>query len=188
MFGLAARHDAVTCHPVRDAARICASSDSARALDLAEVADLRARIATDQHALDWDLVDFVDMVIATGLRIGETAAVTRPAVDLDAGTVEVRGTVIRVRGVGLVIRWKPKSARRRGGQESGWRAVELPTWCVRMLQARHERYVPNEWDVVLTSPTGCVIRATRRPTYGTCSSVRAIRTSRHTRSVARSPP
>lgn len=154
MFGLAARHDAMRSNPVRDAARIHGSAESARALELAEVWDLRAKIAADQRALDWDLVDLVDMMIATGFRIGETAAVTWPALDLDAGTVEVRGTVIRIRGAGLVIRWKPKSARRRGGQESGWRAVELPTWCVRMLRARRERYVPNEWDVVFTSPTG----------------------------------
>jgi integrase len=51
-----------------------------------------------------DLPDFTDMMLATGLRIGETAAVTWEALDLDAATVEVRGTVIRVTGHGLTIK------------------------------------------------------------------------------------
>jgi integrase len=36
-------------------------------------------------------------MLATGLRIGEAAAVTWDALDLAAGTVEVRGTVVRAR-------------------------------------------------------------------------------------------
>lgn len=70
--------------------------------------DLRGKLAADEKALDLDLVDFVDMMLATGLRIGETAAITWPAVDLELGSVEVRGTVIRVRGEGLVIKPKPQ--------------------------------------------------------------------------------
>jgi integrase len=48
------------------------------------------------------------MMMATGLRIGETAAITWPSLDLEAGTVEVRGTVIRITGKGLIIKLKPK--------------------------------------------------------------------------------
>jgi integrase len=108
---------------------------------------LRTKLAADERAVDLDLVDFVDMMLATGFRIGETAAVTWPAVDLDAGTVEVRGTVIRIAAVGLVIKPKPKS-------RSGQRAVKLPRWAVAMLRARHDARVPNEWHAVFTSPTG----------------------------------
>ena len=86
------------------------------------------------------------MMLATGLRIGETAAITWPAVDLDSGTVEVRGTVIRVRGEGLVIKPKPKS-------EAGWRSIELPSWCTAMLRRRTDRPA-NRWEAVFTSPTG----------------------------------
>jgi integrase len=57
------------------------------------------------------LVDFVDMMMATGLRIGETSAITWPALDLDVGTVEVRGTVIRIRGKGLIIKGRRSSPR-----------------------------------------------------------------------------
>ena len=83
---------------------------------------------------------------ATGLRIGETAAITWPALDLDSESVEVRGTVIRIRGIGLVIKPKPKS-------EAGWRSIELPSWCTAMARRRQDRPA-NRWEAVFTPPTG----------------------------------
>lgn len=62
------------------------------------------------------------------------------------GSVEVRGTVIRIRGRGLVIKPKPKS-------EAGWRSVQLPSWCTAMLRRRRPR-PDNRWDVVFTSSAG----------------------------------
>ena len=68
------------------------------------------------------------------------------ALDLDAGTVAVRGTVVRVKGVGLTIK-APKSA-------SGVRTLELPGWAVEMLRRRREHARSNEWGVVFTAPGG----------------------------------
>ena len=147
VLGLAARHDALTGNPVRDAASIRAPQKIRTALDLAEVWDLRAKLAADPQAVAWDLVDLADMMMATGLRIGETAAITWGALDLDAEVLEVRGTVIRVTGKGLMIKAKPKS-------KEGWRTIELPGWMVTKLRKRLAEYVPNTWDVVFTSPTG----------------------------------
>jgi integrase len=147
MFGLAARHDAMPSNPVRDTAPLPTKTKVRRTLTLEEVWDLRARIAADQKAIDWDLVDFVDMMLATGLRIGETAAITWPSLDLGTGTVEVRGTVIRITGHGLIIKRKPKS-------KAGWRIIELPTWAVAMLKRRQADQEDNEWQAVFTSPLG----------------------------------
>lgn len=147
VLGLAARHDAIVGNPVRDAAPIHGTKKAAYALDLGQVRDLRAKVAADPRAVDLDLVDLVDAMLGTGLRIGETAAITWPAVDLDAGTVEVRGTVVRVRGAGLRLKLKPKS-------ESGWRTVELPTWAVAMLRRRAAEGGDNAWLVVFPSPAG----------------------------------
>ncbi|MQA16135.1 MAG: tyrosine-type recombinase/integrase [Pseudonocardiaceae bacterium] len=148
VLGLAARHDAIRTNPVRDTARIKhGEKKSAVALDLGEVYDLRVKLAADQRAHDWDLLDFVDMMLATGKRIGENSAITWDAVDLDAGTVEIKGTVIRVKGEGLRIKWKPKT-------RAGYRKLRLPTWAVEMLRRRQAEAVPNEWNVVFTSPTG----------------------------------
>jgi integrase len=116
-------------------------------LTIEQVRDLRAKLTTDQRALDVDLVDFVDMMLATGLRIGETAAITWASIDDQAGTLEVRATVIRVKGKGLMIQPKPKS-------KAGWRVIELPTWAVAMLRRRHGEMEPNEWGAVFPSPAG----------------------------------
>ena len=58
------------------------------------------------------MLNFVDMMLATGKRIGENSAITWDALDLDAGTVEIRGTVVRIRGEGLRIKLKPEEPRR----------------------------------------------------------------------------
>jgi integrase len=76
MFGLAARHDAVPFNPVRDAAPLRAPAKEKHALTLDEVREMRARLAADQRAVDWDLPDLVDIMFATGLRIGEACAIT----------------------------------------------------------------------------------------------------------------
>lgn len=90
MLGLAARHDAMDHNPTRDTARIIVKRKPTRALTLDEARDLRARIAADLVAVRRDLPDFTDLMLATGMRIGEAAAVVRAAVNLEAETVEVR--------------------------------------------------------------------------------------------------
>lgn len=147
MVGLAVRHDALDRNPVRDVGRIESDTSSARSLALDEARQLRAKIAANEKAQSWDLVDLTDFMLATGLRIGEASAVTWDALDLDAATVEVRGTVVRVKGVGLVLKWRPKS-------KSGFRELELPSWAVTALRARRERVPDNEWGVVFTAPLG----------------------------------
>ncbi len=147
MLGLATRHDVYDHNPAREVRRIEGSAAKpARALELDHARELRAKIAVDQVAIDRDLPDFTDMMLATGLRIGETAAIVWDAIDLDAGTVEVRGTVIREKGVGLYIKPKPKSV-------SGYRTLELPSWAVSMLRARKPADM-KPVDPVFTAPLG----------------------------------
>jgi integrase len=147
MVGLAVRHDALDRNPVREVGRIESDQSAAKALTLDQARDLRSKIASSQRAKDWDLVDLTDFMLATGLRIGEASAVTWDALDLDARTVEVRGTVVRVKGAGLVLKWRTKS-------RSGFRTLELPRWMVESLKARQGRVTPNEWGVVFTAPLG----------------------------------
>jgi site-specific recombinase XerC len=84
MAGLATRHDALEHNPVRDAGRIGPSKPKRvpRALSVAEVRQLRAWLTYDDKARERDLPDLVDMLLATGLRVG--LAVTWDAVDLSA--------------------------------------------------------------------------------------------------------
>jgi integrase len=55
--------------------------------------------------------------------------------------------VVRVKGAGLVLKWRTKS-------RSGFRALELPRWAVEVLRARRARVPANEWNVVFTAPLG----------------------------------
>lgn len=129
MCSLACRHDALKSNPCRDVARIPSRSRRApRSLTVDEVRAVRGWLSEDAKAHERDLSDLVAFMIATGLRIGEACAVSWPDVDLDAGTVTVRGTVLRIKGQGLVVS-RPKSA-------AGERVLELPSWCVALLRQR----------------------------------------------------
>jgi integrase len=127
--GLACRHDAMKANPCRDVARMPSRPQRApRSLTVDEVKRVRAWLHDDARAHERDLPDLVAFMVATGLRIGEACAVSWPDVDLGAGTVTVGGTVLRVKGQGLVIS-RPKSA-------AGERVLELPSWCVELLRRR----------------------------------------------------
>lgn len=61
--------------------------------------------------------------------------------------MEIRGTVVRVKGQGLRIKLKPKS-------KAGYRKLRLSSWAVEMLCRRQAAAAPNAWGAVFTSPTG----------------------------------
>jgi integrase len=72
-------------------------------LSAAEARQLRALLAYDAQAVKRDLPDFVAMMLATGLRIGECAALKWENIDLEAGTVTVRSTVVLIGVVSMRI-------------------------------------------------------------------------------------
>lgn len=97
--GLAARHDALDRNPVRDVGRVDTTPRTApRALSIAQARQLMALLTYDDEVVSRDVPDLVAFLFATGVRIGEAAALTWDAVNLDAGTVEVRSTVVRLKG------------------------------------------------------------------------------------------
>ena len=67
-------------------------------------------------------------MLATGLRLGEALGVTWADLDLTAGTVAVRRTIIRVQGKGLIASHVKSKASERG--------LIMPSWCVEMLSER----------------------------------------------------
>ncbi|WP_211247296.1 site-specific integrase [Cryptosporangium arvum] len=148
---LAVQHDALDRNPVREMGPLTDRKPrrKARALTVDEARKLRASLAANKKAVDRDLPDFVDMMLATGLRISECSAIVWDALDLDAATVEVRGTVIRIKGVGLAIKPEPKS-------EAGYRTLVLPRWAVEMLRRRHSAAggSPRGDDPVFPAPLG----------------------------------
>jgi integrase len=148
VMSLAARHDAIDANPTREAEEIeTPNASPARALTLDEVAMMRGKIRHDRRSRERDLPDLVDMMLATGLRIGEVCAITWDSLDLANRTVEVRGVVIRVTGKGLIIKTHPTN-------KTKHRTLTLPRWAVAMLLNRQLTRKDNEWDVVFTSPRG----------------------------------
>uniref|UniRef100_UPI001041764E site-specific integrase n=1 Tax=Candidatus Protofrankia californiensis TaxID=1839754 RepID=UPI001041764E len=87
-------------------------------------------LSYDDVAARRDIPDFVDFLMSTGVRIGEAAGLTWGAVNLDEGWIEIRSTVVRITGAGLVNKPKPKT-------KSGYRRLLLPTWMVTTLRRRH---------------------------------------------------
>jgi integrase len=145
MCGLAVRHEALDTNPCREVRRISTKPKRApRSLTPDEVRAIRSWLADNKKATDRDLPDLVAFMVGTGLRIGETCAVRWTDVDLSAGTVSVTGTVLRLRGKGLIRKPSPKS-------ESGDRALELPSWCVSVL-ARRMPTGADPLDLVFGAP------------------------------------
>ena len=117
-------------NPVRDADRISTKpKNPPRSMTLEQIRDLIMWAGYDNRSIARDLPDFVRWMAATGLRIGEAAAVRPMDVDLESGTVAVTGNLVRLRGRGII----------RQEEESGKlhsRTLKLPAWTVAMLRER----------------------------------------------------
>jgi integrase len=149
ILGLAVRHGLLPTNPVREAAirRGTRTSRGPRGLTVEETRQLRARLTADPDAARRDLPDLVDFMLGTGVRIGEACAIGPTAVDLQAA-LAVEATVIRIRGLGLVIQDFPKST-------AGRRALALPAAIVDLLRRRIDTH-PSAADpaVIFPSPQG----------------------------------
>lgn len=120
-FALALSHDAVAANPVAPLPKKRAPAPAVVALTPAEFLELRAgvvdwmagRINADGRPVEridkrsigraHDLLDFVDMLLATGARPGEVAALRWCDIDLDAATptVLIAATMVVIKGRGL---------------------------------------------------------------------------------------
>ncbi|TQN43821.1 site-specific recombinase XerD [Blastococcus colisei] len=151
ILGLAVRHGLLPANPVREAAirRGSRTSRGPRALTVEETRQLRARLAADPDAVRRDLPDLVDFMLGTGVRIGEACAIQPSAIDFEAATLTVDATVIRIRGLGLVIQDSPKST-------AGRRTLVLPSAVVDLLRRRIAVHPRPDADalVVFPSPQG----------------------------------
>lgn len=148
MCKVAARYDALQANPVRAVSPLGGRARKApRALTVEQLRQLSAALTYDDRAIARDLPDLVSFLMATGLRIGEACGLAWSAVDLDAGTVDVRAAVVRVKGRGLVVK-KTKT-------DTGARTLVLPLWCVTMLRDRADRSQPLERsEPVFPAPLG----------------------------------
>lgn len=131
LLGLAVRHGAIPANPVRDTGKIKRGTrkERPRALTVDETTEVIAKVATDQQAIDQDVVDLIEFMLGTGLRIGEALGLAESAVDLETKTLEVCQIVVRLSGQGSVLQPRPKS-------EAGWRVIALPDNVVELCRRR----------------------------------------------------
>ena len=164
MLGMAVRHDAIQANPVRETANIRGTKSDPRALTLDELAALRSRVKLwqsgaqmpeDDHARqkggrarNQDLMDFVDIMLASGARIGEVLAIRWTDCDLgqQPARLTVNGTVIRIPKQGLTRQSFPKGKKPR--------IVLLPQFATDTLMRLKMNALPNEWDVIFPSSRG----------------------------------
>lgn len=145
IVGMATRFGAVPSNMLRDVDIVKATAKEVVVLPLEQLWDLRAKMRADDLAVNRDLPDPVDFMLATGARIGEALAMRWPDIDLnnERPTATIRATVVWVNGRGETIQERPKSA-------SSIRVVTLPGWAADMLRERKGRY-PNDLDLVFPS-------------------------------------
>lgn len=144
-FALALSHDAVAANPVRPLPKKRAPEPDVVVLTPAQFLELRAgvvdwmevRIADDGRPVErvnlrsvgraHDLLDFVDMLLATGARPGEIAALRWCDIDLDAATptVTIAATMVYIKGRGLVRQEHTKAR--------DIRELVLPPFAVQLL-------------------------------------------------------
>jgi integrase len=129
LCALACRHNALSHNPMSDVGAIRTEARPATALTEPEARQVRAYLTYDERSVRRDIPDFVDIMLATSLRIGECAAIHWPDVDLQAGTLRVRGNVVRLRGRGLLVNQYESN-------KLTHRTLRLPNWAVEMLQRR----------------------------------------------------
>jgi integrase len=129
ILGHAQQNDAVTHNAARGTTPLSAKPrKQPRALTRDERARWLDQLCADAIAVAKDLPDLVSFMLSTGVRIGEALAVAWDALDLEAATVEISYTVVRVKGQGL-LRKSTKTA-------AGTRVLPLPASTVAMLRRR----------------------------------------------------
>ena len=155
MLGMAVRHDALPVNPVQQTSRIHREKSETRSLtfeDLNTVREaLRAWTATQRPGpkASGDMADIVDLMLATGARIGEILALRWVDVTLDADrpNLTINGTVKTEPGKGTYRKASPKS-------DSSVRTVVLPDFAMAVLRRRRSAARENPIDAVFPTRNG----------------------------------
>jgi integrase len=157
MFALAVRRGALTTNPVRDTGRLRTPRRTVVALDTEQLEAVRTAIRKWQQPTPGksgprptgDLADIVDLMLATGARIGEVLALRWGDVDLaaDHPTVTICGTIVFVKGKGFFRQEWTKS-------DAGFRTIVLPRFAVAMLMDRKLTAADNPLDAIFASRRG----------------------------------
>ena len=155
IFDAAVIDDAVPANPVSSTSRLRGQKKDVQALS---VEDLNAvRSAVDAWMTkkrpgpkpNQDMPDIVDLLLATGCRIGEVLAIRWTDIDLSGAppTVSISGTIKTETGKGTYRKPKPKS-------DASKRTIALPPFAVDVLMRRRIEQRPNHYNAVFATRNG----------------------------------
>ncbi|GAA5192357.1 site-specific integrase [Arthrobacter gyeryongensis] len=158
IIGLAVRHDALHSNPIRDVGPIKIATKNVKALSVKDVQKLRTIIrdwqidpAQKGRPRTTDLLDVLDIFLATGARIGEVLAIRWQDIDLEAKppTITISGTVVMEKGRGAYRQDHPKT-------KAGFRTMKIPPFAAHTLERKHATEQPMPEDMLFPSSTGTV--------------------------------
>ena len=155
MLGMAVRHDALAVNPVEQTSRIHRGRSETRSLTLEDLTTVREAVrswTTKQRPgpkASSDMADIIDLMLATGGRIGEILAVRWEDVELDANrpNLTISGTIKTEPGKGTYRKPSPKS-------DASERTVVLPHFAVAVLRRRQAVTKENPHDAVFPTRNG----------------------------------
>ncbi|MFI6161653.1 tyrosine-type recombinase/integrase [Micromonospora haikouensis] len=157
MFALAVRRGALTTNPIRDTGQLRKPRKKVVALEMEQLDDVRSAIRQWQQPTPGksgprptsDLADIVDLLLATGARIGEILALRWEDLDLavEQPVLTISGTIIYIKGKGFFRQEWTKT-------DAGYRSVVLPKFAVAMLMTRKLNAADNPNDAIFPSRRG----------------------------------
>lgn len=155
MLDIAVRHDAISVNPARATSRVHSPRTETKALRVEDLAVIRAAVSRWINADrpgpkgSADMADIVDLMLATGCRIGEVLALRWSDLDLDGDlpTLTVSGTIKTETGKGTYRKPTPKT-------DASQRTIVLPPFAKELLLVRREFATVNENDAVFATRTG----------------------------------
>ena len=155
MLGLAVRHDALVVNPVQQTSRIHREKSETRSLTLEDLETVRQALRTwstqtrPGPKASSDMADIIDLMLATGARIGEILAVRWADVELDAArpNLTINGTIKTEPDKGTYRKPSPKS-------DASVRTVVLPDFAVGVLRRRRGATRENPIDAVFPTRNG----------------------------------
>ncbi|MDI5937667.1 MULTISPECIES: site-specific integrase [unclassified Micromonospora] len=157
MFALAVRRGALTTNPIRDTGQLRKPRKKVVALEMEQLDDVRSAIRQWQQPTPGksgprptsDLADIVDLLLATGARIGEILALRWEDLDLavEHPVLTISGTIIYIKGKGFFRQEWTKT-------DAGYRSVVLPKFAVAMLMTRKLNAADNPNDAIFPSRRG----------------------------------
>lgn len=168
VMGLAVRHGAIRANPIRDVAPVAVESKTVRAMTLDEVVVARTAVGAyvagtpivegqvvrrGRSRAD-DLLDIVDVMLGTGVRIGEALAIRWEDVDLETGVVTISGTIISGDTKPATLIRQPFRKGRKGKQPV---AYKVPPFTLAALTRRRvDMTHANTGDLVFPSQAGTI--------------------------------